>query len=148
MPPSSWDTRGSIASFCHATCILRYNGSVVSTFILSYHHPELPGVASLRQLRTNPRLHGRDSVSRTTAIDTIELLYSYLARMKGVAYKMHNVLCRSVTIEARFTASSRSSGPQQYWSALYGGSCREFGDDRNRRVFGMSYVATLISGER
>jgi hypothetical protein len=44
-----------------------------------------------------------------------------------------------VTIEARFTASSRSSGPQQYWSALYGCIWREFDDDRNHRVFGMMH---------
>jgi hypothetical protein len=28
-------------------------------------HPELPGVASLRQTQTNPRIHGWDIVSRT-----------------------------------------------------------------------------------
>jgi hypothetical protein len=77
------------------------------------------------KLRTNPRLHERDSVSRTNTIDTIEQLYSYLAGMNGVTYTMHNVLCRSVTIEERFTASSQSSGPQQYWSALYGSIWRE-----------------------
>jgi hypothetical protein len=32
---------------------------------------------------------------------------------------MHNVLCRSVTIEARFTASSRSSGSHRDWTDLY-----------------------------
>jgi hypothetical protein len=73
------------------------------------------------KLRTYPRLHGRDSVSRTNTIDAIELLYSYLTGMNGVAYTMHNVLCRSMTTEARFTASSRSSGPHLCWSALYGG---------------------------
>jgi hypothetical protein len=57
--------------------------------------------------------------------------------MNGIAYTMHNVLCKSVTIEARFTASSRSSGLQQYWSTLYGGIWRVFGDDRNRRTFVM-----------
>jgi hypothetical protein len=41
------------------------------------------------------------------AYGTIELLYSYLAGMNGVAYTMHNVhvLCKSVTIEARLTDS-------------------------------------------
>jgi hypothetical protein len=34
--------------------------------------------------------------------------------------QMHNVLCRSVTIEARFTASSRSSaGSHRDWTDLY-----------------------------
>jgi hypothetical protein len=33
--------------------------------------------------------------------------------------QMHNVLCRSVTIEARFTASSRSSGSHRDWNDLY-----------------------------
>jgi hypothetical protein len=88
------------------------------------------------KLRTNPRIHGRDSVSRTNTIDTIELLYSYLAGMNGVAYTMHNVLCRSVT-EARFIASSRSSGSHRNCTHLHGGIWRVFGDDRNRRVFGM-----------
>jgi hypothetical protein len=32
---------------------------------------------------------------------------------------MHNVLCRSVTIEARFTASSRSSRSHRDWTDLY-----------------------------
>jgi hypothetical protein len=49
-------------------------------------HPELPGVASLRQTQTNPRIHGSDIVSKTNTIDTIELLYSYLAGINGVAY--------------------------------------------------------------
>jgi hypothetical protein len=73
------------------------------------------------KLRTNPRIHGWDNVSRTTidTIDTIELLYSYLAGMNGVAYTMHNVLCRSVTIEARFTAFSRSSGSRRDWSHVW-----------------------------
>jgi hypothetical protein len=51
-----------------------------------YYHPELPGVASLRKLQTNPRIHGYDIVSRTNTIDTIELLYSYLAGMNGISY--------------------------------------------------------------
>jgi hypothetical protein len=42
-----------------------------------------------------------------------------------------------VTIEARFTASSRSNGSHREWTHLHGGNWREFGDDRNRRVFGM-----------
>jgi hypothetical protein len=33
--------------------------------------------------------------------------------------QMHNVLCRYVTIEARFTASSRSSGSHRDWTDLY-----------------------------
>jgi hypothetical protein len=49
-------------------------------------HPELPGVVSLRQTQTNPRLHGWDIVSRTNTMDIVELLYSYLAGMNGVAY--------------------------------------------------------------
>jgi hypothetical protein len=36
MPPASWDTNGSVASFNHATCILRYQW--VSSFILSFDH--------------------------------------------------------------------------------------------------------------
>jgi hypothetical protein len=48
-------------------------------------HPELPGVASLRQTRTNPRIHGSDIVSKTNTIDTIVLI-SYLAGMNGVTY--------------------------------------------------------------
>jgi hypothetical protein len=62
--------------------------------------------------------------------------------MNGVAYtKMHNALCRSVTIEARFTsASSRSSGSHREWTRLHGGIWREFGDDRNRQVFGMQII--------
>jgi hypothetical protein len=51
-----------------------------------FKHPELPGVASLRKLQTNPRIHGWDVVVSTNTIDTIELLYSYLAGMNGVAY--------------------------------------------------------------
>jgi hypothetical protein len=38
--------------------------------------------------------------------------------------QMHNVLCRSVTIEARFTASSRSSGSHRDWTDLYRASNR------------------------
>jgi hypothetical protein len=41
------------------------------------------------KLRTYPRLHGRDGVSRTNPMDTIELLYSYLAGMNGIAYTMY-----------------------------------------------------------
>jgi hypothetical protein len=52
-------------------------------------HPELPGVASLHKLQTNPRIHGCDIVSRTNTIDTIELLYSYLAASPT---QMHNGL--------------------------------------------------------
>jgi hypothetical protein len=40
---------------------------------------------------------------------------------RDVAYTMHNVLCRSVTIEARFIASSRSNGSHRDWTHLHGG---------------------------
>jgi hypothetical protein len=33
--------------------------------------------------------------------------------------QMHSVLCRSVTIEARFTASSRNSCSHRDWTDLY-----------------------------
>jgi hypothetical protein len=61
---------------------------------------------------------------------------------------MYNVLCRSVTIEARFTASSRSSGSHREWPHLHGGIWREFGDDRNRRVFGMHKLDVPLSPEK
>jgi hypothetical protein len=51
-----------------------------------FQHPDLPGVTSLRKLQTNPRIHGWDIVSRTNTTDTMELLYSYLAGMNGIAY--------------------------------------------------------------
>jgi hypothetical protein len=51
--------------------------------------------------------------------------------------QMRNAQCRSVTIEARFTASSRSSGSHREWTHIHGGIWREFSDDRNRRVFGI-----------
>jgi hypothetical protein len=51
----------------------------------------------------------------------VELLYSYLAGMNGVAYTMHNMLCRSVRIEERSTAYSRSSGssPRRYLERVW-----------------------------
>jgi hypothetical protein len=58
-----------------------------------------------------------ETVSRT---NTIDLLYSYLAGMNGIACTMHNVLCTSVTIEVRFTAS-RSSGSHRDWPHSPGG---------------------------
>jgi hypothetical protein len=58
--------------------------------------------------------------------------------------QMHNVLCRSVTIEARFTASSRSSGSHRNWTDLYMAS--------NSRVRGALwkalYVQDVHSGTR
>jgi hypothetical protein len=53
------------------------NPPKVSSFL---HHP------TSVKLQTNPRIHGWDIVSRTNTIDTIELLYSYLAGMNGIAY--------------------------------------------------------------
>jgi hypothetical protein len=58
--------------------------------------------------------------------------------------QMHNVLCRSVTIEAMFTASNRSSGSHRDWPHLHGGIWREFGDDRNRWVFGMQTPGMVL----
>jgi hypothetical protein len=88
---------------------LKISAIVLFDFKATLYHPELPGVASLRKLQTNPRIHGCDIVLRKNTIDTIEVLYSYLADMASPT-QMHNVLCGSVTIEARFTASSRRSG--------------------------------------
>jgi hypothetical protein len=50
--------------------------------------------------------------------------------------QMHNVLCRSVTIEARFTASSRSSGSHRDWTHLYRAS--------NSRVRGALWKALYV----
>jgi hypothetical protein len=50
--------------------------------------------------------------------------------------QMHNVLCRSVTIEARFTASSRSSGSHRNWTDLYRAS--------NSRVRGVLLKALYV----
>jgi hypothetical protein len=44
--------------------------------------------------------------------------------------QMHNVLCRSVTIEARFTASSRSSGLHRNLTDLYRASNGRVGGRR------------------
>jgi hypothetical protein len=60
------------------------------------HHPELPGVASLRKLQTNPRIHGCDIVART---NTIELLYSYLAGMNDIAYTNAQCMYRMESTE-------------------------------------------------
>jgi hypothetical protein len=68
--------------------------------------------------------------------NTIELLYSDLAGMNGVAYTMHNALCRYVTMEARFTASSRSSGSHRNWTDLYRAS--------NSRVRGVLWKALYV----
>jgi hypothetical protein len=53
------------------------------------------------------------------ASPTIELLYSYLAGMNGVAYTNAQCIVQIVTIEARFTASSRSSGSHRDLTDLY-----------------------------
>jgi hypothetical protein len=57
------------------------------------------------KLRTNPRTHGWEIVSRITQKN-----YSYLVGMMTSPTQcsvgvMYNVVCRSMTIEARFTAS-------------------------------------------
>jgi hypothetical protein len=52
---------------------------------------------------------------------------------------MHNVLCRSVTIEARFTASSQSSGSHRDWTDLYRAS--------NSRVRGALWKALYVQDD-
>jgi hypothetical protein len=53
--------------------------------------------------------------------------------------QMHNVLCRSVTVEERFTASSRSSGSHKNWTDLYRAS--------NSRVRGALWKALYVHDE-
>jgi hypothetical protein len=50
--------------------------------------------------------------------------------------------CNTPGRPVRFTASSRSSGSHRDWTHLHGGIWREFGDDRNRRVFDMIFEVT------
>jgi hypothetical protein len=76
-------------------------------FIALLHHPTTCGSATPSNYGTNPRIQRWEIVARTNTIDTIELLYSYLAGMNDFAYTMHNVLCRSVTIEARYCLQSK-----------------------------------------
>jgi hypothetical protein len=45
--------------------------------------------------------------------------------------QMHNVLCRSVTIEVRFTASSRSSGSHRDLEVRFTASSRSSGSHRD-----------------
>jgi hypothetical protein len=52
--------------------------------------------------------------------------------------QMHNVLCRSVTIETRFTASSLSGGSHRNWTDLYWAS--------NSRVGGSAVEGAVCTG--
>jgi hypothetical protein len=54
--------------------------------------------------------------------------------------QMHNVLCRSVTIEARYTASSRSSGSHRNWTVSTGPVTAESEERCGRR-----YMYRMIS---
>jgi hypothetical protein len=76
-----------------------------------------------------PRIHGWQSVSRIRAIQTS------LAWWR----RLHNIVCRSMTIEARYAALARSSSPHRNASDIFGSVTGEVCADRNRQVFGMHY---------
>jgi hypothetical protein len=55
--------------------------------------------------------------------------------------QMHNALCRSVTIEARLSAPSRSSGSHRDWTDLYRASNSRVEERCGRRyMYRMIYI--------
>jgi hypothetical protein len=102
---------------------------VFTPFIL--RHPGLPGVLRLSvNLRT---FTPQDTWPRERAENYTMESYSYLAGM--MTYTIYNVVCRSMTIDARYAASARIENrrlsPAVIWRSLRW--------QINRRVFGMSW---------
>jgi hypothetical protein len=102
-------------------------------------HPELPGgsVTPSNYGLTPGYMAGTMCVENQHNRHNTDIVFVPRWHKMASPTQMHNASCRSVTIEARFTAYSRSSGSHREWTHLHGGIWREFGDDRNRRVFGM-----------
>jgi hypothetical protein len=89
-------------------------------------HPELPGVALLRQTTDYGYRVENEHNRHNRAIVFVPCWHEWR--------RLHNCTmhCGSVTIEARFTASSRSSDSHRDWTHLYRAS--------NSRVRGALYV--------